>query len=363
MGEDPTEPAQTVLTDLDISQPTRFRTLIDGITGTDPALHFLHILLPHVPYEYLPSGGRYQGPVPDIGRLTDDDMWGEERWPLTLGRQRHVLQAGYADRLVGELVRVLRDRGLYDRSMIVVVADHGISFEPGGPIRGIDGQPLGPDAEADILWVPFFLKEPGQTEARISDADVRTVDVLPTMAEVLDVDLPWDVDGQSALSRPRTGSIKPYYSSDVGPFGVGLAEPVDVDGASGWRRVLARSLDALLPPGVGPNRIWKVGPFPELIGERIEDIGPGRLRPVDAVLRGSDAYENVDRGAFLPVLVRGKVDGMAHGEVVAIAMNGVVAATGPIFTDEDGLAFAVMVNDATLRAGRNDVAVYRVASK
>ncbi len=57
----------------------------------------------------------------------------QEPWPSTLSQQRYLLQAGFVDRLLGRLVRRLRERGLYERSMIVVTADHGVSFRRAGP--------------------------------------------------------------------------------------------------------------------------------------------------------------------------------------------------------------------------------------
>jgi hypothetical protein len=361
LGEEPSNREEDgIRTDLHISQPTRFNALLDGIEGDDPALHFLHILLPHVPYEYLPSGGRYQGPVPDIGRLADDDMWGPETWPITLARQRHVLQVGYVDRLVGELVDTLRERGVYDEALIVVVADHGISFKADGPIRGMKGQPLDEDAEADILWVPLIIKEPGQSEGVISDANVLTIDVLPTVADILDIDMPWDVDGRSALGEPREGATKPSYSTDVGPFSLTVEERPRLDAAEGWQRVLARSVDSLLPPA-GRDRIWRVGPSPALVGQEVSSIEDGLLEPIDVVLHGPEAFEDLDpKEDFLPVLVRGRIDGIERGTPLAVAVNGVVGATGPVFRDEDGLAFAVMISEELLEPGRNRVEVYRI---
>ena len=41
---------------------------LDDDPEEDEALYFLHMLLPHVPYQYLPSGVVYPPPVPEIGR-------------------------------------------------------------------------------------------------------------------------------------------------------------------------------------------------------------------------------------------------------------------------------------------------------
>ena len=192
------EPSDDGFADFELDQPARFRAFTNGIVDDRPALHYLHVLLPHVPYRYLPSGARYPGPDPDLGR--DGDQWTNEPWPVDLGRQRHLLQVGYVDALLGEVLDTLRDRGVYDDALIVVTSDHGISFRPGGPIRGLEGQTLADEVLADLAWAPLLVKQPGATTGTVDDANVLSIDVLPTIADVLDVDIPWEVDGQSALS-------------------------------------------------------------------------------------------------------------------------------------------------------------------
>ena len=58
--------------------------------------------------------------------------WIGPQWQVDQNFGRHVLQAQYADRLVGELMDALRADGLYDDAVIVVAADHG-AVVPDGP--------------------------------------------------------------------------------------------------------------------------------------------------------------------------------------------------------------------------------------
>ncbi len=351
---------EPVFADLDISQPDRFRALIDGLDGDDLALHYLHILLPHVPYRYLPSGNVYDGPIPDLGRIVELDQWGDEAWPVTLGRQRHLLQLGYVDRLIGVLLDELDAKGLYDDALVVLTADHGISFQPGGAIRAIEGQVLDEHSTPDILWVPLFVKEPGQTEGDTSDANVLSIDVLPTMADVLDIDVPFHVDGRSALGPPRPTTDKPYYGNNVTPLGVAVADPVTIDGPTGWAAVLERSVGAFLTALDDPRRMWRIGPSPALVGESVDSVPAGRLVAVDAALLAPDAFTSVAASGTKPALVRGRVEGIAAGTPLVIAINGVIAATGPAYTEDGQVVFAVMVDEASLRTGANDVRVYEV---
>ena len=57
----------------------------------------------------------------------------------------------------------------------------------------------------DILAIPLLIKGPFQREPRIDDSNVETVDILPTIADVLDLDLSgkaaggWPLDGCSVF--------------------------------------------------------------------------------------------------------------------------------------------------------------------
>ena len=76
----------------------------------------------------------------------------------------------------------------------VVVADHGSSFRKGESLREITWRNL-----SDILCVPLLIKRPGQREGVVTDRNVETIDVLPTIMAELGVELPTPVDGQSAI--------------------------------------------------------------------------------------------------------------------------------------------------------------------
>ena len=154
-----------------------------------------------MPWVRLPSGQQYADRRPDVPGV-ENDSWGEDRLLARQGQERFLLQAGYVDRLVGELVRTLRRRGLYDRSLLVITADHGVSFQPGRPRRQIT-----PETLPDIAPVPLFVKLPGQRAGRVDDRMARTVDIVPTIADQLKIRLddPWTVTPCFALLAAPAG--------------------------------------------------------------------------------------------------------------------------------------------------------------
>ena len=168
-----------------------------------PALYFVHSLLPHVPWLYLPSGKRYGGDVRVVPGAPNG-TWGNDDWLAKQAEQRFFLQLGYADHALGLILRRLRATRLYDRSLIVVTADHGVSFRPGTPRRNVTSGNL-----VDIAFQPLFVKLPGQKRGRIDDSFVQTIDILPTIAAALHTRLPWHVDGKPLIGRklPADGTV------------------------------------------------------------------------------------------------------------------------------------------------------------
>ena len=141
------------------------------VKGNRVGCYFLHALVPHAPYVYLPSGNRYSftGKEPS----NQGQQWGTWRnglWPVVLSQQRQLLQVGYADRLIGEILDRLVEEGIYDESLVIITADHGVSFR-----RDDDRRRLTRTNQGEILPVPLLIKYPGRSSGTIDDRLVRTV--------------------------------------------------------------------------------------------------------------------------------------------------------------------------------------------
>jgi hypothetical protein len=311
-------------------RPGRFEEFVDGIEGgRTPRLHLIHILLPHVPFQYLSSGRFYRrSPKEALTGLDGRPGYGSP-FVVEQAYQRHLLQLQATDRLLGELLDRLHEVGIYNRAVVAVVADHGISFR-----LGHDRRLVRPENVQDIAPVPFFLKAPGQKRGRVSDRRLQTVDVLPTIADTLGVDIPWKVDGRSALAPPKprrreiiAKKFKHTYLVDTPGY------------ASAKRAALARKVDLF------GGDIYAFGPRPDLIGRSAP--GGGHTVVVDP---GS---------GFIPAHVAGTIpDGpRGGGRTVAVAVNGRVVATGVTFTLEgaDEEQYSVIAPERAFRAGRNRI--------
>ena len=158
------------------------------------SLNAIHLELPHIPWRYTPSGPTYFTGTYPLG-LTIERWSRSPGYPIQ-GLQRMTLQLEYADRILGVIVQSLRNWGIYDKAVMAVVADHGAAFIPGQSRRLLSTANSG-----WILRVPMFVKLPHQRRGRIISRPVRTIDLLPTIADVLGIRIPWQVDGRSLFER------------------------------------------------------------------------------------------------------------------------------------------------------------------
>jgi hypothetical protein len=331
-----------------------------------PQLYFAHLLLPHTPWVYLPSGKEYYPfPLPAenlknqnvsltvVGLRRGQEQWVDDEAAVALAWQRYMLQTGFADRVLGRLVARLKEAGLYDRSLIVITADHGISFRPGQPWRNPT-----PANFPDVMAIPLFVKTPGQRAGAIDDRNVQTFDVLPTIAEVLKVELPWTPDGLSALDlgRPERPIKEVCVADEERPL-------LECDGKFPEKYASLARMLARFGSGSKPQGLFRGGPHGELVGRPVEEIGLTDSPDYRAELFDPGQFAAVDLTAGrLPCYVGGRVIRRRHAQLprnLAVAVNGVVWATTRTFCIP-GLEYnwAALLPEQSLRAGANDVRVF-----
>lgn len=318
-------------------------------SGGKPTLYVLHSLLPHVPYLYLPSGRRYGAQAPVL-RGVAHGIW-QQDWPALQSFQRYLLQVEYTDRALGYMLRRLRATGLYDRALVIVLADHGVSFRHLEPRR----LPTPGNLE-DIAFVPLFVKLPHQRRGRIDDGFARTVDVVPTIARVLHLRIPWHVDGRPLLGRRLKTDANVSLLVEGGKYATGRLTDLRALRA----RDLARQLATF---GTTQADLYRIGPHRELVGRLVSEL-PVRAGHARVQLTGETFLQAVDRRSdLLPSYVEGTLTGLnGQDEDLAIAANGQIAAVTRSFQLNGQTKFAAMVPEGTLHDGRNNVSVFVVRS-
>jgi hypothetical protein len=316
--------------------PTRLETLC-----------YLHLTFPHVPWQFLPSGRRY-GPLDNSWFPTGitEDRWTQDERVIAEGWQRHLLQVGFADALLGNLLAGLRDSAWFDRALVVVTADHGVSFRPGEGLRTRTGTNL-----PDLAFVPLFVKRPGQVSPETSDVAVQTIDVLPTIADILDMPMPWPVDGHSLYSADVRTRL--FHSTTA-------LEPVDSSFAA--RTDTQRRQAALFGTRTPWDATYRTGPYTHLIGQATRSL-PRRPTDLSMTLESPGLYSRVDlKSDFLPARIKGtlrSLDG-TRGHDLAIAVNGVIATTTTAATRTGQYTFSAMIPEGAFVDGLNLIQVFDI---
>jgi hypothetical protein len=312
-------------------------------------LSFAHLLLPHAPWRFLPSGRTYA--YRGIDGWLPGERWGPDPWLIRQAFQRHVLQLQYTDALLGKLLDRLEQARLFDSALLVVVADHGVSFRRLGSRRSPDARNL-----ADIANVPLFVKYPGQGHGVVDDRTARVIDVVPTIADVLGTRLPWRVDGVSLAAPGRRTSTEVAVTRGGSDFVVRGS----VAKVTRGRAVTIRRNSGLL--GEGRDSIYRIGTHVELLGSLVRTSGP-RSKVVSVRIDDAEQFATVDTSSsFLPTRVTGVVTKgrVARATELAIAVNGRVRALTRCFYQDGVQRFRALVPEPAFRDGRNHVEVLAV---
>jgi hypothetical protein len=338
----------------------RFSAFVSSIRpGRRPAVWLKHTLQPHEPWIYLPSGRQYlRGPIGPIAGL-NSGRGANDRWLVRLAYQRHLLQVGNVDRQLGAVVSRLKATGMYDRTLLVVTADHGISFR----LHERDRRTVTPGNLQGEAPVPLFVKRPRQRHGRTSRAYARTVDVLPTIADLLNLRVPWRTSGRSAFSRAvrRRHTIRMTGRSFFTP--VVRMSAARFQGR--WSRAIHYKLATFGYGNRGPG-LFGIGPRRGLVGRTAGSLRPHRGRVRARFVRTGD-LRNVRLGSyFSPCMIAGRLRGGRRGarRDLAVVVNGRIAATGRSFHLAGGPeSFAVLVPEAAFQAGRNQVELMGVTRR
>jgi hypothetical protein len=340
-------------------RPALIRAFIESIDASEePTLHFLHTIFPHNPWNVLPTGQQYwHQDKKSPGR--DGNTWSDEyEWLSALGQQRHLLQVGHVDQLLGELIDALAEDDVYDGALFVLVSDHGCCFRRNETLRA---RTRGPTSVRDVLHVPLLVKRPFQTEAEVSDRNVETIDVLPTMLDALDIEAPWPMDGVSAFdsqAAERTEKTM-YLVRQESPVVVSGKLPVD------WPTLADKN--RLFGSAPGWDGVYAMGPRPDLLGVGVDGLERAGPLVIRAQLTDPPRYEAVDPDAdMLPALVEGRLfhfEGRnTKGRIptgIVVAIDGDIRAVTETYDRSDtGARFSVMVNPSSLRAGANALELF-----
>lgn len=172
---------------------------LDG-APEEPFFVYAHYLEPHLPYT----------PPEPFASLFDPEIRGQvectteglkpyraSRPPTNVRKEVVALYDGnlaYADDQFGRVVKRLKQKGLWDRTVVVFLSDHGEAFWQHN-WRG-----HGSKVYEEFVRVPLLLRVPGLAPGRIEDV-VELVDLYPTLVDLFGLETEAALAGQSWLPR------------------------------------------------------------------------------------------------------------------------------------------------------------------
>ena len=332
-----------------------FEQFVSSIDGRAARLHFVHLVLPHMPFEYVASGRRYRGPDYQTRMYRGRGLFeGVSAAYADTLHQRHLAQVGFSDRLVGDVIGRLREVGAYDKALIIITADHGASYREGRSRR----QPRTRQHNlSDVIQVPLLVKLPGQQRGEVVDRIVETVDILPTVLDVVGARASLRFDGRSLINTqvpersPRTFLL--HNRVNRPPLALG---DLSADRAASLQRKADRF-------GSGdPSALYAPSGARHLLGTNVSRADLREARDVQVSIDNPGQFEAVtgDRDP-LPIYVRGVLNTTRPDPLnVVVVVNGIVSAIAHSYQDRDGHLFGTLIPETALRDGKNTVAAFVV---
>lgn len=102
----------------------------------------------------------------------------------------------HLDAQIGRVVDAVKAKGIYDNTIFVYVADHGLAVGQ----HGLMGKQ---NVYDHSIRIPFIVRGPGVPAGRRIEALASNIDIFPTVAGLCGIDIPQDVEGESLLPVVR----------------------------------------------------------------------------------------------------------------------------------------------------------------
>ncbi|MFW6198455.1 MAG: sulfatase, partial [Acidobacteriota bacterium] len=198
---------------------------LDERDGDRPFFAYLHTMDPHSPYtppepyrsRFAPDGPRTGLRFPrDAKPLAADGDFTPEQVRDDMVAL-YDAEIAHNDETFGRLMDALRERGLYDELVVVLLSDHGEEFLDHGRYEHLK------TLYREMIHVPLIVKLPGADNGGgRTRVTAQHVDLLPTLLQLAGASVPDWTQGASllpALEAPartwRTRSVRSYMRVDV----------------------------------------------------------------------------------------------------------------------------------------------------
>ncbi len=322
-----------------------------AVASTTPTLHFTHLLLPHRPW----------GLAPDLRLAPDLVLFTDKRSEGLVDRRRDNYQSMMrqyvaTDVLLLDFINKLKASPKWDNTMLVVTADHGITFVPGESYRdkiNINN----PGTLEDIYRVPLFIKYPRQSKSSVNDCPASSVDILATVVATNGVKSGWTTDGvnlgRTCPQRTSRTVQWPYSTTQMSTDFTAVLERVNY-------------YDNWIDANGDVDDIYRVGLSGRLLGKKTPAIAPLNVS-VTWTLNGPENYQNIGTGPLAPVPTRASGTLQTQSNLCArceglLAINGRFVGALPelagMTPEMEALPFSSSLMSRHMKPGKNSVELW-----
>ncbi len=324
------------------------------------SLFFGHFLYPHAPWKHLPDNRNYSliersnyvyGVRQEGGSMSHE--WYDNETLVKVAHQRHILQTGSFDRRFGAIVNSLKQSGKYENSMIILASDHGSSYIPGNSRREANEANL-----ADIVSIPLMIKYPNQNQAIKDERHVTTVDIVPTIVDVIGLSTDQNFDGQSLVGETYDEADEIRIATDTGHRNYSFQSIDD-----SFERSLVRQLNRFGDGDFG--ELYRQN-HQLLIDSRVNEHNLKHSLPeFELVLEGEHLYRDIDLDArYIPTLIRARLSNGAEdfrNTEIAVAVNGIIRAVTRLVSFEDvPFNLQAVVDPSSFVSGVNEISFHEI---
>ncbi|MDD5553460.1 MAG: sulfatase [Candidatus Omnitrophica bacterium] len=138
-----------------------------------------------------------RGKLHKISAVTDHTYWSGINFtdPFVISYLQDLYDAcilEYDEQMIAPVIEKLKELKIYDKTIIIICADHGEEFyEHGGYFHG-------DTLYGEVTYVPLIVRVPGKQGRQIREL-TQNVDIMPTILDLLGIPVPRQAQGKSLV--------------------------------------------------------------------------------------------------------------------------------------------------------------------
>ncbi len=252
--------------------------------GDKPFFLFAYLWDPH--YDFIPPSPYDTMFVPDDAEPFDVTRFEFNRrihTGMSPGAYQYLLsqyegEIRCTDDMLGRLWRLMREKGIWENTIVILTADHGEEFFEHGE-KGHKN-----NLHVESLHVPLIIKWDGRAEPERDDRVAGLIDLFPTLVDRLSLRLESPLHGKSLTGPPRSVDDPLFFELTTTFYGRRKDGEVQKTSEQWWA-IRRGPFKAISVPNRHVNVLYDVSTdqeernqvervYPEILEELVAALGP-----------------------------------------------------------------------------------------